>query len=365
MKQNVGIIIGDISKSAGTERAVTNLSNLLVEHGNYNVYCISVQTTVNAKCYYDLDPRVTLIHLNITPKNILNRIIEYVRFVLKTNRIIKLYKLDFLLGTTHAYNILMYFMKNKTIKIACEHMNYAACPGFSAFARKMLYPKLNAVVLLTNADSKNYSFINENKKFVIPNSLSFKVGEPAKLDNKRIICVGRLTKQKGFDLLIEAVSRIKNELCGWKIDIFGSGEDKENLLKIIQQNDLSKIIQINEPTHQIKEELLNSSFYVMSSRWEGLPMILLEAKACGLPIISFDCPEGPADVVKNNIDGFLIENGNTEELGEYILKLCNDKVLRKNMGENAFINAKEFSSEKVFVKWEKMIERVSKICNKI
>ena len=242
-------------------------------------------------------------------------------------------------------------MSRKVKKVACEHMSYEACPLISKKIRKFCYPRLSAIVLLTNADAKHYKFIEQSKLFVIPNSLSFIADEPAKLENKRIIAVGRLTEQKGFDILMSIAQIIKDEIPDWHIDIFGDGEDKSKLLELISEKKLESFVTINPPTKNIKEELLSSSLFVMTSRWEGLPMILLEAKACGLPIVSFDCPEGPADVIRDCEDGFLIECGDISALSEKIILLGKNQELRKQFGMMAKQSSNKYTASSIFIKW--------------
>lgn len=351
MKKNIAILIGDISRSAGTERAVTNLSNMLVKYGEYNVTILSCFSSENSNPYYELEDKVNIVHYNFSKDSLVNRFSSYINIIGKTNKIIKEKSIDILLGTTHALNCLMICMARKVKKVACEHMSYEACPLISKKIRKFCYPRLSAIVLLTNADAKHYNFVDKSKLFVIPNSLSFVADEPAKLENKRIIAVGRLTEQKGFDILMSIAQIIKDEIPDWHIDIFGDGEDKSKLLELISEKKLESFVTINPPTKNIKEELLSSSLFVMTSRWEGLPMILLEAKACGLPIVSFDCPEGPADVIRDCEDGFLIECGDINVLSEKIILLGKNLELRKQFGQMAKLSSNKYTASSIFIKW--------------
>ena len=187
------------------------------------------------------------------------------------------------------------------------------------------------------------------------NSLSFTISGRSDLKNKRIIAVGRLTKQKGFDFLIEAAVLIREQLPDWHIDIFGSGEDKSDLQAQINSLNLEKFVKINPPTKNIQCELLKSSIYLMTSRWEGLPMILIEAKSCGLPCVSFDCPEGPADIIKHSEDGFLVELGDIKTLVRYVVELATDEKLLNRYSQSAIINSLEFSPTIIFPKWDSIL----------
>jgi glycosyltransferase involved in cell wall biosynthesis len=233
--------------------------------------------------------------------------------------------------------------------VACEHLAYYFAPFSSRILRRIFYPLLDAVIVLTSADAKQY-WHHRNVR-IIPNSLSFIPNKYADLSNKKILAVGRLTYQKGFDLLINAISLIKTECMGWEVKIIGDGEDKNKLKKQIDDLDLNWLINIASATTEIVNEYLSASIYVMSSRYEGLPMVLIEAKSCGLPIVSFDCPEGPAEVINDGIDGILVENGNVQALGDAIVELIHNTDKRNILGANAYHNIEKYKSENIFKLW--------------
>jgi len=206
--------------------------------------------------------------------------------------------------------------------------------------------------LLTNNDAKHYKF--HKNAVVIPNSLSFIPKKQSLLENKIILAVGRLCYQKGFERLIEAIALIRKKCNGWQVKIIGNGEDKENLLKHIKETNLEQIITILPPTDKIENEYCNASIYVMSSRYEGLPMVLIEAKSYGVPIVSFNCPEGPSDIIRDGIDGFLVEKDNVKLLSEAILKLIENVELRKSFGNEAVKDIDRFKPACVGILWDKL-----------
>lgn len=356
--KTIGIVIDDITKGAGTERAVINLSNMLCESDEYNVYIFSLFSDDNKKLYYNYNSKTKIINLDLNKDKTYNKLtqtIMYLSLIKSLKVFINKYKIDTILGTGTMINSILSFLPRKTKRIACEHMSFDSCPTLSKIARRFCYPKLDNIVLLTYSDLENYTFISDAKKKVIPNTLSFITREKTDLKSKRIIAVGRLTKQKGFDLLIETAVLLKVELPDWHIDIFGSGEDKDILETQIKNLHLEDFVKINPPTKQIQLELLNSSIYLMTSRWEGLPMILIEAKSCGLPCVSFDCPEGPADIIKHNEDGFLVEFGNIGLLSKYVIQLAKDRDTLNGYSQKAFDNSLEFSSSSILPKWEAIL----------
>jgi glycosyltransferase involved in cell wall biosynthesis len=351
---NVAIVIFDITKCAGTERAVCNLANLLVNSKKYDVSIISIFSSYG-EAVYRLENAVSIHHLAFNQcNNKLKRIYIY-RLILKAiNKICSKKEIKIILGTTHGINIILFFLRKGKKTIACEHLNYTAAPLISRLLRRIVYPFINAVVVLTSTDAKYYVF--HKNVAVIPNSLSFLPGQRSKLVSKKILAVGRLTRQKGFDLLIDTVACIKSHCNGWKVKIIGTGEDEDKLRKQIKSLNVKELIEICPPTNNIVEEYLEASIFVMSSRNEGLPMVLIEAQSCGLPIIAFDCPEGPAEIIHHNKDGLLVEKENIDLLGKALLELMYNQKKRMCFGENALQGITRYKSENIYKMWEKLLE---------
>lgn len=216
--------------------------------------------------------------------------------------------------------------------------------------------ELDAFVVLTQYDAESWSQIKVAE--IIPNSLPFYTSESSSLDKKQIITVGRLSEQKGFDLLIPAWSSIAKRHSDWKIHLYGEGELENELRKSIAQNGIEDSFTLHKPVKDIKEKYLESSIYVMSSRFEGFGMVLIEAMACGVPCISFDCPHGPSYIIKNGEDGILVENGNVEKLADAISSLIMDKERRMAMGKAAKRNIARYSQENIMQQWENLFKKL-------
>ena len=144
----------------------------------------------------------------------------------------------------------------------------------------------------------------------------------------------------------------------WKFVIYGEGSEKDNLLRKIKNNELGGYVEIKPSVIDVEKILLNSSIYVMTSRFEGLPMVLIEAKECGLPEISFDCKEGPSEIIEDGVDGYIIPVNDNEMFIEKLVMLAKDKEKRVNFSEHSKINAKRFSSTNVSNLWKEMLEQV-------
>ena len=230
--KGVSILINDIINSAGTERAVVNLANLLSTTGRYKVSIISCFTK-SGTSYFTLHREVDLIHLGLGPvsDSAIKKIIWYLKLIRTLRNVRSRNQFDILIGTTHASNALLPFISlgTKVITVGCEHLNYDSAPFLSKFFRRLMYPLLNHLVVLTNLDKERYTFIKSVS--VIPNSLSFSTKSTANLENRQILAIGRYTAQKGFDTLIEIAGRIKPEFPDWKIKIIGKGELKSVLIQ--------------------------------------------------------------------------------------------------------------------------------------
>lgn len=182
--------------------------------------------------------------------------------------------------------------------------------------------------------------------------------EFSKCENKKIISVGRLDSQKGYDILIDVWNIISKKYPDWVLEIYGDGPEKENLQNKINKLGLEKSFLLKGAVKDIQDKYLESSIYVMSSRYEGMPMVLLETMACGLPVISFDCPCGPKDIIKNNENGFIVKFGNIEQMAEKIEELIIDEEKRKLFGKNARKNIQRYSQDKIMNQWKELFEEL-------
>lgn len=214
--------------------------------------------------------------------------------------------------------------------------------------------KLSCLVALTENDANAWNKFT--KTVVIPNSTSIYPKNPSNCTNKKIISLGRLNEQKGYNQLINAWTLICNKYPEWSIHIFGNGELKKPLLAEINKNQISDSFFIHDPVTNIIEKYQESAFYVMSSRFEGFGIVLVEAMACGLPTISFDCPNGPSDIITDGEDGFLVENGNIKQLSKKISFLIENEGTRISMGKKARENVKRFLPNEVMKKWIDLFE---------
>lgn len=213
---------------------------------------------------------------------------------------------------------------------------------------------LDALVVLTKQQIADWP--RKVPKYAIPNALPFYPESVSTCENKRAIIVGRYTEAKGYDYMVEAWRIVHSKHPDWTIHTFAMGEDEDRIRKKIQSYGLQETIIMNPPTDNIMEEYLNSSICIVSSVFEGFSMVLIEAMACGLPCVSFDCPHGPRAIIKDGEDGYLIEYLNVQALADGICKLIEDKELRKEMGRKGRLNVLRFSRDTVMQQWVNLFE---------
>ena len=188
---------------------------------------------------------------------------------------------------------------------------------------------------------------------VIPNMLTIIPKRVIDYNAKRVISAGRYMYEKGFDRLLEAWNLLPNQYNDWHLYIFGN-EDRTPYQYIVDQYDMNHHVHLMPATPEIVEEFSKSSLFVLSSRFEGFGLVLAESMSCGLPCVSFDCPYGPRDIITDEEDGLLVENGNIKALAKAIERLMADESLRRSMGEKAIINVARFNQETIMRQWNQL-----------
>ena len=219
---------------------------------------------------------------------------------------------------------------------------------------KRLVRRFDRFVVLTHEDRDMWGDMPGIR--VIPNAANFIAEKYSDCSAKRVIAVGRLDYQKSFDRLILVWEKVHEHMPDWRLDIFGQGEWKEMLQGMIDERGLQDCMKLNGPTQNIGKEYSESSMIVMSSHYEGFPMVMIEAMACGLPAVCFDFKCGPRDIIGEGENGLIVPDGDIEGLAEAIVRLMKEETLRKRMGENAKRVVETYSEERVMGQWINLYE---------
>ncbi len=218
--------------------------------------------------------------------------------------------------------------------------------------------RLERFVVLTHEDATYWKGMTNLT--VIPNPITINQGQHTNGHSKQVIAVGRYTNQKGFDLLISTWKVVEKKHPDWMLNIYGGG-NRDAYQKQIEELGLTNVIRCNGPVSNIVEKYQESSIFVLSSRFEGLPLVLMEAMAIGLPPVAFNCPCGPRDIIHDGEDGILCENGNIEELAEGICRLIENEQLRIEMGQKAAQNIQGYTIDNIMKQWDELFQEIHRI----
>jgi len=365
--------------AGGVERVLTLKANYFAEHYGYDITIILTEG-INKPLFYPISDKIKIVNLDIGFEELwacsfLKKIIVYLKKQRKFRKrlgaeLMRLHP-DITISLLRREINFLTSIKDGSKKIGELHVNRANYRNFEvgeANVIKNLFAKLwmrslvshlkrlDRFVVLTEEDKASWAEMNNIN--VIPDPLAFNVSEVSPLTNKRVIAVGRYVYQKGFDLLLKAWAKIENQHPDWELVVYGMG-DRDSYEQIIDNLHIDRShCHLYGSTSDIKKEYLNSSLFVFSSRFEGFGMVLIEAMACGLPVVSFDCPCGPKDIVRHEEDGLLVPSGDTDSLAEAMHKLMSDDVLRKNMASKALINVLRFQLSEIAKQWKALFNSV-------
>lgn len=206
------------------------------------------------------------------------------------------------------------------------------------------------IVVLCKADELKWRRFT-NKVTYIYNPLTISTEKYSSCESKKVIAVGRLSPEKGFDNLIDSWSIVNKKYPNWILNIFGEGFERIKLQKQIDELGLQKSITLCGSTDDIVSEYIDSSLFVLSSREEAFGLVIIEAEACGLPVVAFNCLSGPAELVEDKCNGFMVKKGDIGQLSDRVCDLIEDQNLRKSFGARSVEISKKFDLEKVMAKW--------------
>ena len=251
-------------------------------------------------------------------------------------------------------------------KLFHHQYNRSGLMGLADKARALmderLVRKFDRFVVLTQEDMQMWGEMPGIR--AIPNAASFIAEKYSDCSWKRVIAVGRLDYQKSFDRLIQVWEKVHQQMPEWRLDIFGQGEWKDMLQRMIDERGLEASVNLNAPTKDIGKEYSESSMIVMSSHYEGFPMVMIEAMACGLPAVCFDFKCGPRDIIIEGENGLIVPDGDIDGLAEAMVRLMRDDELRKRMGENAKKVVEKYSEDRVMGLWVNLYEEISRLRSK-
>ncbi|SEK86731.1 Glycosyltransferase involved in cell wall bisynthesis [Nonomuraea pusilla] len=246
------------------------------------------------------------------------------------------------------------------IRVAQEHMNLSAYPETIRREIARHYGRFDCVAVLTRTNQAEYRRLLPGTPVVqIPNAVHKADQEHSRQVNPVVVAAGRLVPQKGFDLLIPAFAQVVAERPEWRLRIFGTGPRRTQLAGLIEQHGLGEHVSLRGRTERLDQELADASVYALSSRFEGLPMVMIEAMTHALPVAAFDCPTGPRDVLTDGVDGLLVPPRDVDGLAAALKRLVADRDLRLRMGLAAAETSRAYAPEVVMPRWDDLFSRLA------
>lgn len=379
MKIKIAYCIPALYWPSGMERVLTLKANYFADTLGYDVYIILTDGKEKPP-YYKLSSRVHLINLDINfddlyGKSLYIRVWGYIKkqylFKKRLTQCLKKLKPDITISTLRREINFINSIKDGSLKLGEIHFSRANYRDLKqeklpAFFQKLLgklwmnqligkLKRLQCFIVLTHEDEALWPELKN--KTVIPNPLSFYPEKSSNCNTKNVIAVGRYTYQKGFDLLLKAWINVRKSYPEWSLYIFGGG-NRSDFLQLSKKLGISDVCFLESAVSNIEDKYQESSIFVLSSRYEGFGMVLIEAMACGVPPVSFACPCGPRDIIKDGEDGLLVENGNIKELADKICYLIDNEYERKRMGKQAKINIERFRVEHIARQWQNLFENL-------
>ncbi len=363
----------------GIEKCVCALSNMLIEDYEVEILC---SYKLLEEPVFELDPRVKIKYLitkfkpnrdewkrSVKKLNIISFIKEtynsIMTLILRKKTMVEAIKncdADIIISTRVLFNnILSKYGKEGVYKIGWEHNHYHDDEGY---AKKVVdsAKALDAFVLVSEGLKEYYKkeLMPYNTKCVyIPNTIDYLPSKVSNLKTKRLISVGRLSREKAYDDLLDIYIKIHDIDPTWRLDIIGDGAQKNLLGDKIYSLGLQESVELHgfQKKDYINRLLKDSSIYLMSSITESFGIVLIEAMSFGLPCIAFDSAEGANELIKNNYNGYLVPNRDKDLYVKKVLKVMKDDKLRHKLGENGRQVAMEFTNEKVKEYWLDLLRR--------
>lgn len=375
-----------LAKHAGTERILIDKMNYLAEHYGYEVYALTYEQG-NFPLAYPLSDKVIHVDLCVPlwhvykynyvkrtfiyrglKKKLFHRFDAFISDVRPDILIVTPYHeeiLEMALNSPHRMVRLVESHLNKRFSVdkdpIIEKFSLHRIPAWTKMRRIEKYiSRFDYMVVLNKGDADDWSKYIRTK--VIYNMVHLNESEVSSLENKKVLFVGRYSKQKGIPDLFRVWELVYQRHPDWQLNLYGGmGEDYEYALA--EADRLQTNIRVSTETADIFNEYRESSIFVLTSIYEPFGLVLPEAMSCGLPVVSFDCPYGPANIINDGIDGFLIKERDINAFADRVCNLIEDINLRQRMGRAAIISSKRFAADKIMPEWKILFDKLVNDCH--
>lgn len=374
--------LNTIRGQGGVERISLVVANALADIEGNEVYII-VADNKSLKQVFEISPSIHLIDLNVNNHewnpsypDLINSMISWTkkpRYRSLLRQAIKKIAPDVVItcGKTDKYLFPPKWMRHwKLIRVFHEEKYIEIKNSPTAFLKWMSrvtifldhhlnVPKCDRVIVLTN-EEKERNWRGKKNVVMLPNPVTFSCDTPSRLDQKCVISVGRLDRLKNFSSLINAFKIVCHKHNDWKLNIYGEGPEMKALQQQIINDGLQENVFLKGFVQDIRSAMLESSIFGFSSLCEGLPLVLIEAMECGLPVVSFQCSNGPKDIITDGVNGFLVTVGDDKMLADKLCAIIENKELHQSMGRAAKENARNYQLDKIVDRWMDLFNELMK-----
>lgn len=361
-KKKICFFSGDITRSGGTERVSVQLANELAKEKEYEICFLSLVEQAD-KPFYEITNDIKRYSLGT---HWINPGPGYLPLIGKLKRFLKAQEIDIIIDIDIVLDVLSIpaAKRLKTKVISWEHFNceFEQSVLYRKWISRLSAKKADYIVTLTEQDKQSYGKLLKRTSDIetVYNPFSqVELNENIRRENW-IVTVGRLTYQKGTDYLAEVAKEVLKQNKDWKWIVLGDGEERKKLETITKENDLEKQLFLKGRVENVEWYLNRAKLFVLTSRYEGLPLCLIEAMQMNVPCVSFDVKTGPSDIIENNVNGILISSFEIEKMIKEINALLKNKCRLQNMSKNTRDNFERFEMENIIKKWKNIFERLEK-----
>ena len=364
-----------IYSAGGVERVVTMKASYFAEYLGYDVTIILTEGK-GRSTFFPVSDKVNVVNFELGFEDLwkasfLKKINLYFQKQRKFRKLLvsELMRIrpDFTISTLRREINFLSSINDGSVKIGELHVNranYRSMTGSNPIKRLFSYlwmkslighlKKLKKLVVLTDNALNDWPELNNVIR--IPDPIPFKVESACSLSAKRVVSIGRYDFDKGIDLLLQVWSKVEIKKMDWCLDVYGNG-NREPYVDLIAKLGIDQSrCRLHGPVSDVKTEYLNSSIFVLPSRYEGFGLVLIEAMACGVPVVSFDCENGPRSIIANGADGFLIPTFDIDAFADKLLLLMRDENLRRLMGEKAQKSAAKYDMDSIGLQWKQLFD---------
>ena len=365
--------------AGGVERVVSVKASYFADVYGYDVTII-VTEGQGREPFFPLSSKVNVINLNLGFEELwkasfLKKIFLYLKKQRRYRKLLKqeLMRIrpDFTISVLRREINFINEIKDGSRKIGELHVNRSNYRNFDKrssnivkglFARFWMHSlighlrKLDKLVVLTEDAKVDWPELKN--VILIPDPLPFRVETVSDLSAKRIISIGRYAYEKGNDLLLQAWAKVEKECCEWCLDIYGMGDRAPYRQQMKELGVDESRCHLYGSLPNVKEEYLRSSIFVLPSRFEGFGLVIIEAMSCGLPVVTFDCENGPRNILTSGGDGYLVRPFDVDAYAGKLIQLIQDETLRRQMGTNARMSSQRYAIEGIANRWKLMFEEL-------